>query len=329
MFCKYCGSEIPDDAGFCPKCGKSLTDGITQQQNAVGQNEMKNNKKGMAIASLVLGIVGLIAWIIPLFGFPIAIIGLVLGIIGIKKGGKGMAIAGIVLASICLIVTTANSAIGFYMGYNGQLWFQQDDSGNNAVEKDDIQSERESKVYRVISSAKISKDDMDSIVYNLQRRADNYTTEAVVLMKERKSEWYVEISMPGVSDDAYKEVVRNVELQFIGGYGTDSEEIVVTNQNIKSASVSVVENSATGTKDYVVSIVFDDEGTKAFADGTTKFIGQKISIVLDGVVISEPYVQCAITGGEAQITSSSYEEAESLATLLRVGYIGFDLEEVE
>lgn len=328
MFCKYCGSEIPDDAGFCPKCGKSLTGGFTQQQNASGQNEIKNNKKGMAVASLVLGIIGLIAWIIPLVGFPIAITGLVLGIIGIKKGGKGMAIAGIVLASICLIATTANSAIGFYMGYNGQLWFQQD-SGNNAVEKDDIQSESESKVYRVISSAKISKDDMDSIVYNLQRRADNYTTEAVVLMKERKSVWYVEISMPGVSDDAYEEVVRNVELQFIGGYGTDSEEIVVTNQNIKSASVSVVENSATGTKDYVVSIVFDDEGTKAFANGTTKFIGQKISIVLDGMVISEPYVQCAITGGEAQITSLSYEEAESLATLLRVGYIGFDLEEVE
>ena len=50
MFCKYCGSEIPDDAGFCPKCGKSLTGGFTQQQNASGQNEIKNNKKGMAVA---------------------------------------------------------------------------------------------------------------------------------------------------------------------------------------------------------------------------------------------------------------------------------------
>lgn len=288
IFCKYCGSEIPDHAGFCPKCGKPLIGGIAQQQVVGGQNEVENDKKGV----------------------------------------KGMAVVGIVLASICLIAITANSAIGFYMGYNGQLWFQQD-SGDKVIEKDDIQSESESKVYKVVSSAKVSKDDMDSIVYNLQRRAENYTTEAVVLMKKRKSEWYVEISMPGVGDDAYQEVVRNVELKFIGGYGTDSEEIVVTNQNIKSASASVVENSATGTKDYVVSIIFDDEGTKAFADGTSKYIGQKISIVLDGKVISEPYVQCAITGGEAQITSFTYEEAESLAALLRVGYIGFDLEEVE
>lgn len=71
------------------------------------------------------------------------------------------------------------------------------------------------------------------------------------------------------------------------GYGTDSEEVVVTNKNIKSTSTSVVENNATGTKDYVVSISFDDDGTKAFADRTTKFIGDRISIVLDGEVISD------------------------------------------
>lgn len=265
MFCKYCGSEISDAAGFCPNCGKSLTCGIAQQQNSNAQNVVKNNKKRMVIA-------------------------------------------GIVLVLICLFATIAKSAIGVYS---------------------DIQSAREAKVYRVISSEKVSKDDVESIVYNLQRRADNYTTEAVVLMKERKSEWYVEISMPGFSDDAYKEVIRNIDLQFIGGYGTDSEEIIVTNQNIKAASVFVVENSATGTKDYGIRILFDDEGTKAFAEGTTKFIGNKISIVLDGNVISEPYVQCAITGGEAQITASSYEEAESIATLLMVGNIGFDLEEVK
>lgn len=328
MFCKYCGSEISDDADFCPKCGMNLTELVTQQQNTSSQKEVEYNEKEMTIVSFILGIIGLVAWIIPIFGYSIAIVGLIFGITGIKKGGKGIAVAGVIMASICLVATTANSAIGFYMAYNGQLWFQQD-SGDKVIEKDNIQSESESKVYKVVSSADISKDDMDSIVYYLQRRADNYTTEAVVLSKERNSEWYVEISLPGVSDDAYKEVIRNVELQFIGGYGTASEEIVVTNQKIKSASVAVAENSATGTKDYAVRIIFDDEGTKAFADGTVKYLGQKISIVLDGEVISEPYVQCVISDGEAQITEMTYEEAESLATLLRVSYIGFDLEEVE
>lgn len=47
-------------------------------------NQVKNTN-GMAIASLILGIVGLVAWLIPLIGYPVNIIGLVLGIISNKK----------------------------------------------------------------------------------------------------------------------------------------------------------------------------------------------------------------------------------------------------
>ena len=39
-----------------------------------------------------------------------------------KKGGKGMAIAGIVLCIISLVATIVNSAIGAYMGATGQLF---------------------------------------------------------------------------------------------------------------------------------------------------------------------------------------------------------------
>lgn len=79
-------------------------------------------KKGLSIASMVLGIVGCLAWCIPLFGFPVCITGLVLGILGIKKGGKGMAIAGIILCAITLLLTLVNSAIGAYLGATGQLY---------------------------------------------------------------------------------------------------------------------------------------------------------------------------------------------------------------
>ena len=282
MFCRYCGNEVPNDAEFCSKCGKALMENTTQQMNTYVHNEDK--KKGMAVVSLVLGLVGLIALLILL--------------------------------------------LGFYMGYNGLFWFQQINVSDE-VEKEDIQSEEETKVYRVVSDTKFSRDDMYSIVYYLQRRADNYTTEAVVLMKERNSEWYVEICMPGMDDETYSEVIRNTELKFVGGYGTPTEEIIVTNQNIKSASASAVDDSITGIRSYIVSISFDDEGTEAFAEGTEKYIGSQISIVLDGEVISAPYVNCAITGGEAQITVDSYKEAKVLAALLRVGYLGFELEEVK
>lgn len=110
MFCKYCGTQL-NGGMFCPKCGRP----IDATAKPVADN------KGMSIASLVLGIVGLIAWIIPIIGFPVIIAGLILGIIGIQKGGKGMAVAGITLCIITFVLTIANSAIGAYMGYTGQL----------------------------------------------------------------------------------------------------------------------------------------------------------------------------------------------------------------
>lgn len=46
-------------------------------------------KKGMSIASMVLGIIGLVFWCIPILGGPIGIVGLILGIVGREKWWKG------------------------------------------------------------------------------------------------------------------------------------------------------------------------------------------------------------------------------------------------
>ena len=67
---------------------------------------------------MVLGIVGILACCIPLFGIPVNLVGLILGIVGIRKGGKGMAIAGIILCSIFLILTICNAALGAYINLN-------------------------------------------------------------------------------------------------------------------------------------------------------------------------------------------------------------------
>lgn len=78
--------------------------------------------KGKCIASLVLGVCGLVFWLVPLFGYPITIVGLVFGIMEMKKGAKGMAIAGFILSIIGLVLTIANSAVGAYLGATGQLF---------------------------------------------------------------------------------------------------------------------------------------------------------------------------------------------------------------
>ncbi len=76
------------------------------------QQPPQEEKKGMSIASMVLGIVGLIAWCIPIIGGPVGIVGLILGIVGMKKGGKGMAIAGIIMSVITIILAVINAIAG-------------------------------------------------------------------------------------------------------------------------------------------------------------------------------------------------------------------------
>jgi len=83
--------------------------------------EPMQNRPGLSIASMILGIVGVLAWCIPCFGFPVCIVGLILGILGMKKGGKGMAIAGIILSAIFLFFTLINSILGA-LGAVGQLY---------------------------------------------------------------------------------------------------------------------------------------------------------------------------------------------------------------
>jgi hypothetical protein len=62
------------------------------------------------------------AWIQSICGAPVTITGLVLGILGIKGNTKrGTAIAGVILCSIGLLLTTANAANGAYLGATGQM----------------------------------------------------------------------------------------------------------------------------------------------------------------------------------------------------------------
>lgn len=89
------------------------------QQYGYNMQMAPEEKKGQSIASLVLGICGFIAWIIPLFGYPVTIVGIVMGALGMKKGGKGMAIAGIICSSIALILTILNSVAGAMLALNG------------------------------------------------------------------------------------------------------------------------------------------------------------------------------------------------------------------
>ncbi len=97
----------------------------------------------------------------------------------------------------------------------------------------------------------------------------------------------------------------------------------LTGKNLQSAAV--VFSSQTNTP--TVSLEFDDEGKKLFAEITKRNVGQPVAIFLDGEAISIPTVQEEITEGKAIISGSfSIAEAKLLVQRLNAGALPIPIE---
>ena len=180
--------------------------------------------------------------------------------------------------------------------------------------------------YQVVGEGTPSTDDMSDTIYKLQRRVEQYSTEAQVYQEGSDR---INIEIPGVSD-------ANAILEELGKPGSlyfqDSEgNIVVEGTQVKSATAVTTTSQTTGSKEYVVDLVLDEEGTKSFADATTKAAPTHdiIYIFYDDEIVSAPSVQTAITSGQAYITGmESFEAAENLASTIRIGGLKLELEEL-
>lgn len=77
---------------------------------------------------------------------------------------------------------------------------------------------------------------------------------------------------------------------------------------------------AQDTGEAVVNFRFNSKGARRFAEATTKNVGKRFAIILDGKVISAPVIREPIAGGSGQISGSfTIESANDLAVLLRAG----------
>ncbi|MDC0343022.1 protein translocase subunit SecD [Alphaproteobacteria bacterium] len=84
------------------------------------------------------------------------------------------------------------------------------------------------------------------------------------------------------------------------------------------------------TEGHAVSFRFDTTGAQKFGKATSENIGKRFAVVLDGVVITAPVINSAITGGSGIITGNfTSQEAVDLAVLLRAGALPAPLEIVE
>lgn len=108
--------------------------------------------------------------------------------------------------------------------------------------------------------------------------------------------------------------------------------VVLNGSDIKSAEAVPYQDSQTGnTSSYCIDLLLNDEGRQKFANATTSAYqnGETIAIYYDGKVICAPTVNGALTDGRAQISGNyTYEDAEKLASLIRIGGLKLELNEI-
>lgn len=242
-------------------------------------------------------------------------------------------------AVINLIIFFLLLAGGIYMAIAG---VGQNESGKTANVPLGLDLQGGLSVTYEIQDEKPTSDEIKATVDKLQRRVDAYSSEGEVY-QEGNDRITVEIPLNTEKVDAHDvldELGQPGQLLFLDSEnytiwqknqnnGTnDAYEAVLTGSDIKNAQAGV-DDSGT-VKDYVVQLQFTDEGAQKFATATAANIGKPIHIIYDGAVASAPTVQSAITDGNAVINKiSSYDEAESLASTIKIGALPLELKQIQ
>ena len=103
------------------------------------------------------------------------------------------------------------------------------------------------------------------------------------------------------------------------------KKVLVGGENLVDAKGSFDQ-----TEGHAVSFRFDTDGAQKFGRITSDNTGSRLAVVLDGVVITAPRINSAITGGSGIITGNfNAQSAADLAVLLRAGALPAPLEIVE
>ena len=269
------------------------------------------------------------------------------------KKGKGVVIVLLILACLGLSGWYASTILGDTSASQKET--------DNSKESEGIKlgldlSGGVSITYDIVEDNPSATDIADTIA-KLEERAASYTTEYSVY---QVGDDRITVEIPGVYDA--NEVLNDLgspgALYFIrqkdsdgnANYTYDSStgeyvlnydidtlvengSVVMTGSDVKSAEATY-EKSSSGVQQNtpVVALTLKDDAVQTWADVTTEAYanGESVGIYYDDHFISVPRVSAAITDGNCVINGmSDFQEAENLATFIRVGAINLKLQELE
>jgi preprotein translocase subunit SecD len=121
----------------------------------------------------------------------------------------------------------------------------------------------------------------------------------------------------------FRPVDENTYDSATGQYAMDAE-VLLSGARVSDARQAIQDGG------YVITLKFDSEGARQFADATQRFVGQKIAIFMDEDMLIAPTVQSVISDGNAVITGQyTLQDASRLAAQIRSGAMPFKLEAKE
>ncbi|MBQ1923981.1 MAG: protein translocase subunit SecD, partial [Lachnospiraceae bacterium] len=213
--------------------------------------------------------------------------------------------------------------------------------------------------YEAVGETAPSQEDMDDTKYKLQKRVEQYSTEATVYQEGTDR---LNIEIPGISGVAetnaiLEELGRPGSLYFIRHKDADGKEnytlgtledgsygyvlnksledciadgdAVLSGTDVETAEAGYQTDNM-GNQQIVVSLTFTSEGKQKFADATTAAFNDNrdtIGIYYDGAFVSVPKVNAAITDGRAIIEGEeTIESARTLASTIRIGGLKVELQ---
>ncbi len=190
-----------------------------------------------------------------------------------------------------------------------------------------------------------SATEMADTIEKMRMRAENFSTESEVY-QEGSSRIVVDI--PDVTDaDAVLaqmgsagsiqfipvegNIVQNEEGYYVLNASMDelyaNGQVVIDGSDISTAKAKDVQDTL--GVEHLVVLSLNQSGAAKFAKATEENYGKQIAIVYDGNVISAPVVRAIITDGEATISGQeSIQEAERLASIIRIGALPLELTEI-
>ena len=163
-----------------------------------------------------------------------------------------------------------------------------------------------------IQDEDVTSEQLNNTKEQLELRVNKVGVSETVVTTEGDKR--IRVDIPGQYDSS--EIVNSLSQSGELTFTSPDGDVLLTGSDVSKATV--VTNSETSKIE--IQLEMTEDGKSKFADATSKYVGQAISIKMDDEVLSSPTVQTAITDGVAQITGDyTAESAKRLAGLINSG----------